>query len=121
MLHGSNPAHIRFQHDLAVALGAGLICFPFRAPRYLYLDTTVLRFEYQQRYHLMGLSEMDLLEEYARLPGRWSIDTTKIWKHDLTQPGWHGHEADPVQSRVDFGLVKSNIQYLKDRFNAGLT
>lgn len=118
VLHGSNPAHVRFQHDLAIALDTGLICFPFKAPRHLYLDTSVIRFGYEQRYHLMGLSEMDTLEKYSTLPGKWSIDTTKIWKVDLTKPNWHGHEVNPEHGPVDFDLVKSNISYLKERFNA---
>jgi hypothetical protein len=118
VLHGDNPEHIRFQHDLAVSLNFGLIAFPYKAPRHTYLKTSVIKFEYAQRYHLMGLSEKDDLTAYAALPGKWSIDSMKIWKIDLSQPNWHGHTVNFEKTTIDFGLVKSNIQYLKDRFNA---
>jgi hypothetical protein len=118
VLHGHNAFHIQLQHDIAIKLGVGVICFPFKSPRANYLSTSHICFDYNQRYHLMGLSEDDDLETYGTLPGTWSIDTMKIWKVDLSQPGWHGHKADPEQSRVDFGLVKANVQYLKERFDA---
>ena len=118
VLHGTNPEHIRFQHDLAVALGVGLICFPYRSPRASYLSTNHVAFQFDQRYHLMGLSEEDPLESYSTLPGRWSIDTNKIWKVDLSKPGWHGHQMNKEHYNVDFGLVKANVQYLKGRLHA---
>lgn len=67
----------------------------------------------------MGLSELDTLEKYSTLPGKWSIDTTKIWKTDLSTPGWHGWKGNPQHDSVDFDLVKSNLAYLRNRFNAG--
>jgi hypothetical protein len=118
VLHGSHPTHVQLQHDIAVRLGVGVICFPFKAPRAYYLSTAHIKFRYEQRYHLMGLSETDRLEVYNKLPGRWSLDTMKIWKLDLSEPGWHGVRVDPEYSPVDFGLVKSNLAYLKERFNA---
>lgn len=125
VLHGDNPAHIQFQHDLAVALGTGVICFPYRSPRYVYLNTHLISFRYDQRYHLMGLSEADNLERYATLPGIWSLDSTKIWRMDLTQPGWEdsppGQPAHETTTVVDFSLLTNNLNYLKDRFNAGIT
>jgi hypothetical protein len=118
VLHGHNAFHIQLQHDIAIRLGVGVICFPFKAPRVNYLSTAHIKFDYDQRYHLMGLSEIDDLEAYGILPGRWSIDTMKLWKVDLTQPNWHGVEGDPEHCNVDFGLVENNLHYLKDRFNA---
>ena len=115
VLHGASAPQIHFQHDLAVELGVGLICFPFRAPRWNYLTETKIDFRYEQRYHLMGLNEQDRLEEYAKLPGKWSIDSMKIWKVDLTQPNWHGHKVDHEYYNVDWGLVNNNMSYLKER------
>jgi hypothetical protein len=122
VLHGDNPEHIRFQHDLAISLGVGLICFPFRAPRYKYLSSDFIKFRYEQRYHLMGLSEKDTLETYSTLPGKWSIDTTKLWRIDLeSETDWHGKDYDTEYSDVDFDLVKRNVAYLRRRFNASRT
>jgi hypothetical protein len=69
----------------------------------------------------MGLSEIDDLEVYGTLPGRWSIDTMKLWKVDLTKKNWHGVKVNPEYHAVDFGLVENNLHYLKDRFNARTT
>jgi hypothetical protein len=118
VLHSSNAAYVRFQHDLAVSLGVGLIGFPYKARRWEYLDERVLKFEYDQRYHLLGLNERDELEKYATLPGRWSIDTMKLWKVDLTKPGWHGHTRNIEHDDVDIELLKNNVAYLRELFYA---
>lgn len=119
VLHGNQPEQIHFQHDLAVELGFGLICFPYKANRWTYLKPTIIDFRYNQRYHLMGLNEKDDLRRYATLPGKWSLDSMKIWKLDLRQANWHGHKVDFEYYDVDWSLVDSNLEYLGERFYGG--
>jgi hypothetical protein len=121
VIHGRDPAHVQFQHDLAVELGAKVICFPYRSPRWDYLRPEHISFRYEQRYHLMGLAEKDRLERYEQLPGTWSVDSMKIWKVDLTQPGWHGHKVNHEHHNIDLELLKRNVNYLRERFHAGAT
>lgn len=119
VLHGNSREQIHFQHDLACELGVGLICFPYKARRWDYLDPHSIDFRWGQRYHLMGLAEEDKLETYSRLPGKWSIDTMKIWKVDLTHPNWHGVKVGHVFHEVNWDLVDSNLNYLRGRFHGG--
>ena len=116
VLHGNDVEVMRFQFDLAHELGFGLICFPYRALRHVYLHPDVLYFRGDQRYHLMGLSERDSLITYGHLPGRWSIDTTKLYKADLTTKPWHGF-THQITDAFDLDLLKRNIDFLRKAFH----
>lgn len=118
VLHGSDVSVMKFQFDLAHQLGFGLICFPYKAARWVYLHSEVLYFRHTQRYHLMGLSAQDDLWRFARLPGKWSLDTTKLWKIDLISAGSkiHGHSSTDLPLNLSY--LKTNLVYLREYLNA---
>lgn len=93
------------------------ICFPFRTPRHETIGSLLINNELKQDewYHLLGLQDMHELK--WKLPGRWSVDTSKPFKPiNLSRDAIRGHTRLDLDETLPIGGLRMsawNIAYMR--------